>query len=351
MTDDTLLTFPNPYPGSFPRTRMRRNRQNAWSRALIKETDLAPDHLIWPVFIREDSIEKDCQHLPNVIRHTPHELCEALKEAYQLGIRAIMLFPVVDASKRDETGSESLNETGLVCETIKLIKTHYPEVMVITDVALDPYTSHGQDGIVAEGQILNDQTLDALCEHALVQARAGTDIIAPSEMMDGRIGKLRDCLDHNGFHHVHLMSYAAKYTSAFYGPFRDAVKSGQFLGSADKKTYQMDPANTNEALREVALDLQEGADSIIIKPGLAYLDIIQRVKSTFQCPTIGFHVSGEYAMLRAAADAGFLKYDAALFETMLGFRRAGCNAIITYSALDMARLLVSQHNEKAQRYA
>ncbi len=337
------------FPGQFPRTRLRRNRQNEWSRTLIQESALRAKDLIWPVFIREDTIDADCQKLPGVVRYTCDELIHALEEAYNLGIRAVMLFPVVSANKRDDQASEALNSKGLLCQVVAAIKSAYPDIMVITDVALDPYTSHGQDGLVKNGKILNDETLETLKNHALVQAQAGADIIAPSEMMDGRIGVLRDHLDAHDFDTIHLMSYAAKYVSCFYGPFREALKSDTCLGTADKYTYQMDPANADEALREVALDLQEGADSIIIKPGLPYLDIVRQTKDTFKCPTIAFHVSGEYAMLKAAANAGHLDYEQALMETMICFKRAGCDAIITYGALDIANALAQSTKSKIQK--
>ena len=329
--------------GAFPRTRMRRNRSNPWARSMQQETHLSVSNLIWPVFIREDSIEPTCHKMPDIHRYTTQELLDELDSVVQLGISAIMLFPVVDASKKDEMASEALNEEGLLCQAVREIKATYPDLTLITDVALDPYTSHGQDGLVANGEILNDQTLAVLKDHAIVQAKAGADVIAPSEMMDGPIGVLRDHLDKHGFQDVSLMSYAAKYASTLYGPFRDALESNTCLNGADKKTYQMDPANSDEALREVALDISEGADSVIIKPGVPYLDIVQRVKSTFLIPTIAFHVSAEYAMLKAASESGYIDYEETMMELLLCCRRAGADAIITYCALDAAAILKQQN--------
>lgn len=344
--DPKAVNFPSVFPGSFPRTRLRRNRQTNWARSLQRETSLGVENLIWPVFVRESSITKECAHMPGVSRFTKDELLEEVRTLSPFGLSALMLFPVVETQKRDESASEALNENGLLCDVVRALKTEFPSLTLITDVALDPYTSHGQDGLIAGGCILNDETLEVLKDHALVQAKAGADVIAPSEMMDGRIGVLRDHLDKHGYQDVSLMSYAAKYASSYYGPFREALQSDNCLGTADKKTYQMDPSNANEALREVALDLQEGADSVIVKPGLAYLDIVCRVKDTFKAPTIAYHVSGEYAMLKAAAKSGYIDYNAIMMETLLCFRRAGCDAIITYCAPDAARLLYEQNKHQ-----
>ncbi|MBP2227491.1 porphobilinogen synthase [Azospirillum agricola] len=331
--------MPISLPASFPRTRLRRNRADAWTRRLVAENRLTVDDLIWPVFVIEGENQRQpVASMPGVERLTIDLLCEAVVGAGDLGIPCVALFPVVGAEGKSEDGAESYRPDNLMNRAIRALKAAAPDVGVLCDVALDPYTSHGHDGILRDGRILNDESVEVLVRQALSQAEAGADIIAPSDMMDGRIGAIRDRLDAEGHQLVRVCSYAAKYASAFYGPFRDAVNSGGFL-KGDKKTYQMNPANSDEALREVAQDLQEGADMIMVKPGLPYLDIIRRVKDSFAVPTFAYHVSGEYAMLRAAAGHGWLDYDKALIETLTGFKRAGCDAILTYGAVDAAKLL------------
>ena len=323
--------------GRFPRTRMRRNRQDAWSRAMVSETALASTDLMWPVFISEggNTIEP-ISSMPDVNRLGIDALVDAVAEVAELGIPAIALFPYTDDSLKTPEAEEAYNPENLVCRAVQAVKKAHPGVGIMCDVALDPYNSDGHDGLVRDGRVLNDETVEILTRQAVVQARAGCDIIAPSDMMDGRIGAIRDALDAEGFQDVLIMSYAAKYASAFYGPFRDAVGSSGAL-KGDKKTYQMDPANSDEALREVGLDIDEGADMVMVKPGLAYLDIIRRVKDAYSVPTFAYNVSGEYAMLKAAADHGWLDYDTVMMETLMAFKRAGCNGILTYFALEAAR--------------
>ncbi len=324
---------------AFPRTRLRRNRVDAWTRRLVAEHTLTVDDLIWPVFVIEGENRREpVASMPGVERLTIDLLIEAVGEAGNLGIPCVALFPVVGAEGKSEDAAEAYRPDNLMNRAIRALKTAVPHVGILGDVALDPYTTHGHDGILRDGYIQNDETVEVLARQALSQADAGVDIIAPSDMMDGRIGVIRDRLDAGGHELVRVCSYAAKYASAFYGPFRDAVNSGGFL-KGDKKTYQMNPANTDEALHEVALDLQEGADMVMVKPGLPYLDVIRRVKDAFAVPTFAYHVSGEYAMLRAAALNGWLDYDKALMETLTGFKRAGTDAILTYGAVDAARLL------------
>lgn len=326
-------------PASFPRTRLRRNRADAWTRRLVAENRLTVDDLIWPVFVIEGQNQRvPVASMPGVERLTIDLLTEAVAEAGDLGIPCVALFPVVGAEGKSEDAAEAYRPDNLMNRAIRALKAAVPHVGILGDVALDPYTTHGHDGLMRDGYIQNDETVEVLARQALSQADAGVDIVAPSDMMDGRIGLIRDRLDSHGHELVRLCSYAAKYASAFYGPFRDAVNSGGFL-KGDKKTYQMNPANTDEALHEVALDLQEGADMVMVKPGLPYLDVIRRVKDTFAVPTFAYHVSGEYAMLRAAAQNGWLDYDKALLETLTGFKRAGCDAILTYGAVDAARRL------------
>ena len=276
--------------------------------------------------------------MPNVQRFSIDLAVEEAKKAADLGILALALFPITEADKKTDDGKESANPDNLMCRAVAAIKKDVPQIGLITDVALDPYTSHGHDGVLDDGVVLNDETVEILCQQALVQAKAGADVIAPSDMMDGRIGAIRRTLDTHGFKDTIILSYAAKYASGFYGPFRDAVQSSGCL-TGDKKSYQMNPANSDEALREVALDLSEGADMVMVKPGMPYLDIIQRVKSEFKVPTFAYHVSGEYAMLKAACDNGWLDYEKAVIETMTSFKRAGADGILTYSALDVAKLL------------
>ena len=323
--------------GRFPRTRMRRNRQDAWSRAMVSENALASTDLMWPVFISEggNTIEP-ISSMPDVNRLGIDALVDAVAEVAELGIPAIALFPYTDDSLKTPEAEEAYNPENLVCRAVQAVKKAHPGVGIMCDVALDPYNSDGHDGRVRDGRVLNDETVEILTRQAVVQARAGCDIIAPSDMMDGRIGAIRDALDAEGFQDVLIMSYAAKYASAFYGPFRDAVGSSGAL-KGDKKTYQMDPANSDEALREVGLDIDEGADMVMVKPGLAYLDIIRRVKDAYSVPTFAYNVSGEYAMLKAAADHGWLDYDTVMMETLMAFKRAGCNGILTYFALEAAR--------------
>ena len=325
---------------SFPALRLRRTRSAAWSRRLHAETVLTAADLIWPLFIAEgQGVEEPIATLPGVSRWSVDGIVARAKEARDAGIACIALFPNTPAALRTDDGREAVNSDNLMCRAIRALKDAVPEVGVLTDVALDPYTSHGHDGLVdANGYVLNDATAEALVAQALTQARAGTDIIAPSDMMDGRIGLIRDALEADGYHDVQIMSYAAKYASAFYGPFRDAVGSRGLL-KGDKTTYQMDPANAEEALREVALDLAEGADSVMVKPGLPYLDIVARVKQRFEVPVFAYQVSGEYAMIEAAVAAGAGERDALVLETLMAFKRAGCSGVLTYHAAHAARLL------------
>ena len=328
-----------PFPGSFPRTRPRRNRADAWTRRLVAETKVSVDDLIWPMFVIDGENRREpVPSMPGVERRTIDRAVEAAADAAALGIPCVALFPVVPAESKSESASEAWNPDNLLNRAVSAIKAALPGLGVLCDVALDPYPRHGHDGLMKDGRILNDETVVALCQQALAQAQAGADVVAPSDMMDGRIGAIRDALDGAGFQGVRICSYAAKYASAFYGPFREAVNSGNFL-KGDKRTYQMDPANGDEALREVALDLREGADMVMVKPGLPYLDIVRRVKEQFGVPTFAYHVSGEYAMLRAAAANGWLSYETSLLEALLCFKRAGADAVLTYSAVDAARLL------------
>lgn len=335
------IKMPNPlmFTGRFPETRLRRNRQSSWSRDLMAENRVTVEDLIWPVFVREESVSPEIRTLPDIVRYSIPELLKEVGKNLDLGIQSVMLFPVIEAAKRDEQASEAFNEVGVLANAVRALKKAFPQVGVITDAALDSYTSHGQDGLIINGRIDNDESLKAVERHALVQAGAGADVIAPSEMMDGRIGIIRKALDRESFQEISIISYAAKYASCFYGPFRDALGSKSCLGKADKKTYQMDPANLQEALREVALDIQEGTDMVIIKPGVPYLDVVRRVKDSFAIPCLSFHVSGEYAMLKFAAQQGCLDYEQALLETMICFKRAGADGIITYAAPEVAQIL------------
>ena len=326
--------------GAYPQTRMRRNRRFDWSRRMVREHSLSPDDFIWPVFVCEGKDETVAiPTMPGVVRYTTDRLAAAVGEAKALGIPAIAIFPAVEASAKTPGAEEAWNPDNLVCRAIKAVKDAHPDMGVICDVALDPFNSDGHDGIVRDGHVVNDETVEALCRQALVQVEAGCDVIAPSDMMDGRIGAIRKALDREGHEHTLIMSYAAKYASGFYGPFRDAIDSSGFLAGAGKDTYQMDPANTDEALREVALDIAEGADMVMVKPGLPYLDIIWRVKERFGMPTFAYNVSGEYAILRLAADAGALNYEKVMMEALMAFKRAGCDGVLTYFAVDAARLL------------
>jgi porphobilinogen synthase len=325
--------------GRYPRTRLRRNRRDAWSRTLVRENELSVGDLIWPVFVAEGKAKRDAvPSMPGVARVSIDELVKDARKAAKLGIPAIALFPNTPQERKTEDGAESGNPDNLVCRAVRALKKAVPEMGIVCDVALDPYTTHGQDGLIRDDYVVNDPTLPVLCRQALVQAEAGCDIVAPSEMMDGRIGALRDALDGAGFEHVRIMSYAAKYASAYYGPFRDAVGSGKSLGKGDKRTYQMDPANGDEAMREVAFDLDEGADMVMVKPGLPYLDIVRRVKETFKVPTYAYQVSGEYAMLMGAIERGWLDRKV-IAETLLAFKRAGADGILTYSAVEIATAL------------
>jgi porphobilinogen synthase len=319
--------------------RPRRNRRAEWARRLVREHVLTTDDLIWPLFLVEGTrVRAPVASMPDVERLSVDEAVRAAERAAKLTIPCLALFPYTEPEKRDESGSEALNSENLVCQAIRAIKKEIPEVGVLCDVALDPYTSHGHDGLIRDGVILNDETVAVLVRQALVQAEAGCDIIAPSDMMDGRVGAIREGLDDCGFHDVQIMAYAAKYASAFYGPFRDAVGSSATL-VGDKRTYQMDPANTDEALREVELDIGEGADMVMVKPGLPYLDILQRVKDTFGMPTFAYQVSGEYAMIMAAAQNGWLNGDKAMTESLIAFKRAGADGVLTYFAARIAEEL------------
>ncbi len=325
---------------SYPALRLRRTRSAPWSRRLHAETILTPADLIWPLFITEgEGVEDPIASLPGVSRWSVDGIVARAKEAHAAGIACIALFPNTPRNLRTEDGREALNPDNLMCRAIGAIKDAVPDIGVLTDVALDPYTAHGHDGLVdLQGYVMNDDTAEVLVAQALNQAAAGADIIAPSDMMDGRISLIRDALEEEGHVNVQIMSYAAKYASAFYGPFRDAVGSRGLL-KGDKKTYQMDPANAEEALREVALDLDEGADSVMVKPGLPYLDIIVRVKNTFEVPVFAYQVSGEYAMIEAAVAAGAAERDPMVLETLMAFKRAGCSGVLTYHALHAARLM------------
>jgi porphobilinogen synthase len=322
----------------FPATRLRRTRSSAWSRALVAETVLTPSDLIWPLFVTEGG-EEPVQTLPGVSRWPVDGIGQKAREALDLGIPCIALFPSTPQALRTADASEALNPDNLICRALKAVKDAAPEVGVLTDVALDPYTADGHDGITDDcGYVLNDETVKLLADQALVQAEAGADIVAPSDMMDGRVRAIRDALEREGHCNVQIMAYAAKYASAFYGPFRDAVGSGGLL-KGDKKSYQMDPANAVEALREVALDIAEGADHVMVKPGLPYLDIVRRVKERFEVPVFAYQVSGEYAMIEAAAAAGAGDRDALVLETLMAFKRAGCAGVLSYHAPVAARLL------------
>lgn len=324
----------------FPYVRMRRNRRTDWSRRLVSENQLSVNDLIWPVFIQEGTDQKtDIPSMPGVQRLTIDHLVQAAISAAELKIPALALFPATDPARKTEGGEEAFNPDNLVCRAVRALKAENLNLGIICDVALDPYTSHGQDGLVKEGYVVNDETLEVLCQQAVVQAEAGCDVIAPSDMMDGRIGAIREALDEAGFQHVQIMAYAAKYASAFYGPFRDAVGSGTNLGTGDKKTYQMNPANSDEAMREVGLDISEGADMVMVKPGMPYLDIVRRVKAEYETPTFAYQVSGEYAMISGAAQNGWLDRESCMLESLLCFKRAGADGILTYFAKEVAQLL------------
>lgn len=325
----------------FPSARPRRLRRDGATRDLVREHRLGPQDLILPVFVQEGcGLSTPIPSMPGVERLSVDRLLPLAEEAFRLGIRALALFPVIDGSLKDPEGQEALNPDGLVPRVVQRLKTALPDLALITDVALDPYTSHGQDGLIDEqGRLLNDETVAVLARQAVIQAQAGADIVAPSDMMDGRVGAIRLSLEAAGQPYTRILAYSAKYASSYYGPFRDAVGSSGNLGKADKKAYQMDPGNGDEALREVALDLAEGADMVMVKPGIAYLDIVWRVKQHFKVPTFAYQVSGEYAMLKAAAANGWLDHDAVMMETLLAFKRAGADAILSYHAIEAARLL------------
>jgi porphobilinogen synthase len=325
--------------GQFPATRMRRNRTDAWTRRLVAEHALSVDDLIWPVFVIEGrNTTTDVASMPEVQRVTIDRLAGHVEPAMRYGIPAVALFPATPAEKKDPEGTEAANPENLMCQAARLLKREFPELGLVGDVALDPYTDHGHDGVIRNGYVANDETLQVLSNQAVNQAQAGIDIIAPSDMMDGRIRAIREALDDADLIHTRIMSYAAKYASAFYGPFRDAVGSGGAL-KGDKKTYQMDPANSDEALREVELDLKEGADMVMVKPGLPYLDIVRRVKDRFGAPTFAYQVSGEYSMVMAAVKNGWLDHERSMMETLVAFKRAGCNGVLTYFAPAAAKLL------------
>ncbi len=322
----------------FPATRLRRNRFDDATRRLVAEHRLSADDLIWPIFIREGSGTEEVSAMPGVFRMGLDALARQVEEAAKLNIPALALFPVTPAEKKNATGTEALNPDNLICRATRLLKKEFPHIALLGDVALDPYTDHGHDGVLMDDYVANDESVELLVRQARNQAEAGIDIIAPSDMMDGRIGAIRAGLDGAGFINTRLMSYAAKYASAFYGPFRDAIGSQGAL-RGDKKTYQMNPANTDEALREVAMDIAEGADMVMVKPGMPYLDIIRRVKDRFEIPVFAYQVSGEYAMIAAAARNGWLDEDKAMLESLLAFKRAGCSGVLTYYAVRAAKLL------------
>ena len=331
----------NPGP-AFPRTRMRRNRASDWSRRLVREHTLTVDDLIWPVFVQEgEGLKTPIASMPGVHRYSIDRLVDAVKEAEALGIPAVAIFPVTPIEKKTAGGEESFNPDNLVCRAVRAVKASTSNIGVICDVALDPFTTHGQDGLLVDGEVPNDETLTVLCKQAINQANAGCDIIAPSDMMDGRVGVIRDALDKAGHQGVQILAYSAKYASAFYGPFRDAVGSKSALAGGDKRTYQQDPANTDEAVREVGLDIAEGADMVMVKPGMPYLDVVRRVKDAYGVPTYVYQVSGEYAMLHAAGANGWLDLTKVIEESLLAFKRAGADGILTYAAVEVAKRLRS----------
>jgi porphobilinogen synthase len=331
----------NQKPGQFPAVRMRRMRKDAFSRAMMRENVLTPSDLIYPVFILDGKNQREkISSMPDVERLSIDLLLPVAEECVALGIPVMALFPVINPALKTPDGIEATNPKGLIPRAVRELKLRFPELGILTDVALDPYTSHGQDGLLdASGYVLNDETCEMLIKQALVQAEAGVDIVAPSDMMDGRIGAIRHALEAHQHIYTRIMAYSAKYASAFYGPFRDAVGSSATLGKSNKFTYQMDPANSNEALREVALDIAEGADMVMVKPGMPYLDIVRRVKDEFKVPTFAYQVSGEYAMIKAAAKNGWLDHDKTMMETMVAFKRAGADGVLTYFARDVARRL------------
>ena len=335
------MTVSVPFLTPFPAHRPRRLRRNSFTRDLVREHALTPNDLIYPVFVLEgDRQRHPVASMPGVERLSLDLLFPLAEQCVALGIPVMALFPVIDPELKNPNGDEACNPNGLIPRVVAALKQRFPDLGVMTDVALDPYTSHGQDGLLDDsGYILNDETVEVLTRQALVQAEAGVDIVAPSDMMDGRIGAIRDALENTGSIHTLIMAYSAKFASAFYGPFRDAVGSAGTLGKSNKKAYQMDPGNSDEALREVAIDIAEGADMVMVKPGMPYLDIVRRVKDEFHVPTFAYQVSGEYAMLKAAAQNGWLDHDAVVLESLLAFKRAGADGVLSYFALDAARLL------------
>jgi porphobilinogen synthase len=327
-------------PAPFPQARLRRTRMQRWSRDLVAETALKPADLIWPIFVIEGSGKRQpVKTMPGVDRLSIDVAIDAVAQAAELGIKLVALFPVVPAARKTEDGREAVDPENLVCRAVRAIKRALPDIGLLCDVALDPFTTHGHDGLLIDGKIANDETVAVLVKQALVQVEAGCDVTAPSDMMDGRIGAIRRALDAENHPDALILSYAAKYASAFYGPFRDALGSGGDLGKHGKSTYQMDPANSDEALREVAADLAEGADMVMVKPGMPYLDVLRRVKDAFAVPTFAYQVSGEYAMLKAAGQAGYLDGDRAMLESLAGFKRAGADGVLTYAAVDIAKRL------------
>lgn len=328
-------------PAPYPHSRPRRLRRDSYTRNLVSEHKLHPHDLIYPVFVLDGQDRReDVASMPGVSRLSLDQLLPVAAECVAQGIPVMALFPVIDTALKTPDGVEATNPDGLIPRVVRALKAEFPDLGIMTDVALDPYTSHGQDGLLdLQGYVLNDETVAMLVRQALTQASAGVDIVAPSDMMDGRIGAIRQALEQHGHIHTRIMAYSAKYASAFYGPFRDAVGSAAQLGKSDKKTYQMDPGNADEALREVAMDLAEGADMVMVKPGMPYLDVVRRVKDEFRAPTFAYQVSGEYAMLKAAAQNGWLQHDQVMLESLLAFKRAGADGILTYFALDAARLL------------
>jgi porphobilinogen synthase len=335
------MTTPHLILADYPANRPRRLRHDDFSRRLVREHSLSVDDLIYPVFVTEGKkVKQAVPSMPGVVRYSLDTLLPVAEECVKLGVPIMALFPVIDPALKTPEGGEAINIDGLIPRVVTGLKKRFPELGILTDVALDPYTSHGQDGVIdADGYVMNDITVQILTQQALIQAQSGVDIVAPSDMMDGRIASIREALEANGYIHTRIMAYSAKFASAFYGPFRDAVGSANNLGKSNKLTYQMDPGNIDEALREVAADLREGADMVMVKPGMPYLDVLRRVKDAFRVPTFAYQVSGEYAMLKAAAANGWLDHDKVMMETLLGFKRAGADGILTYFALAAAKLL------------
>jgi porphobilinogen synthase len=325
--------------GRYPNTRLRRNRRDNWSRRLVSQTRLSIDDLIWPVFVHELDGPAPVPSMPGVERLSVAGLVEAAGEAAAIGISALAIFPVINLALKTDEAEEAYNPDNLICRAVRAVAKAVPDIGIVCDVALDPFTSHGQDGLVRDGYVVNDESIEVLVKQSLVQAAAGCNVIAPSDMMDGRVGAIRAALDAAGHDNVRIMAYAAKYASGFYGPFRDAVGSSTSLGKGDKRTYQLDPANSDEALREVALDIAEGADMVMVKPGMPYLDIVHRVKEAFRLPTYAYQVSGEYAMLEGAGIQGWVDGERVMMESLVGFKRAGADGILTYFALRAAKRL------------